>query len=256
MLFSEDRVHAVQVDSSGAPMLWINNNDWYTGLDGGHRELFSSILMDDLNEQDILSRYGAPESVDQCGASRIWRYADARRLTASLLRESPLQDKMNAPIDVSPYQPGEVLDFTLSRDNARPYLADGWSITEPWGTWSNGGEARINLPFVPGSGADLRLHVQAQGFLAGALTRQRIEVVVNGHSVAWWDFTAEDPSGERTAEIPVKVAGSRDPLRVVFRVPTAASPASLGITADARQLGVGVRRLWIDIGGSSGPPPG
>jgi hypothetical protein len=90
MLFSDDRVRAVQVDPSGAPMLWINNNNWYTEDGGGSPPRFSFILMDDLNEQAILARYGAPDRVEICGASRIWRYSNPHSVTVSLLKDSPL----------------------------------------------------------------------------------------------------------------------------------------------------------------------
>ena len=248
MLFSDDRVRAVQVDPTGAPMLWINNNSWYTE-DDGSLPRFSFILMDELNEQAILARYGVPDRVETCGASRIWRYGDSRNVTIALLQNSPLQTALTIPADIPPYLPGQVLDFSLGHDTGRPYRTGGWSTTEPWGIWSSAPEARLILPAGRMMGSTLRLRIQAQSFLADALPRQEVEVVVNGQPVGKWEFTTKSPAGERTAVIPAEVTGLHDPLQVDFRVPTAASPASLGMSADARQLGIGLQWLRLDLVG-------
>jgi hypothetical protein len=256
MLFSDDKVHAVQVDASGAPMLWINNNGWYTGNGAGSPPNFSFILMDDLNEQAILARYGAADWAETCGSSRIWHYGSPRKVAVALLQDGPLRSALGARDDLPPYRPGQVLDFSLGQTTNRSYRAGGWSITDPWGIWTIEREAQLILPTVRTTGGALQLRVQARSFLTDKLPRQEVEVVVNDRPVAEWEFTPENSAGERMAVIPAEVMELHEPLQVAFRVPTAMSPAELGMSIDARRLGIGLQWLRLDPIVSDASPPG
>jgi hypothetical protein len=171
-----------------------------------------------------------------------------------IVRSEQLGVGLTRAAGIPPYRPGQVLDFSAGHDTGRPYRAGGWWTSEPWGVWSIEPEALLVLPVGLATDGALRLRVQARSFIAGELSRQRVEVVVNGQPVAEWEFTTESPVGERAAVIPAEVAGAREPLRITFRVPDAASPASLGVSADARRLGIGLQWLRLDPIGS--PLPG
>lgn len=172
-----------------------------------------------------------------------------------VVRSEQLGVGLTRAADIPPYRPGLVLDFSAGHDTGRPYRAGGWWASEPWGVWSIEPEALLVLPAGLATDGALWLRVQARSLIAGELSRQRVEVVVNGRFVAEWEFTTESPVGERAAVIPAEVAGPREPLRITFRVPDAASPASLGVSADTRRLDIGLQWLRLDPIGSV-PPPG
>ena len=87
--------------------------------------------------------------------------------------------------------------------------------------------------------------------MAEELPRQDVEILVNDRLVARWEFTLTDAQGERTALIPADIARLRTPLSLVFRMPDATSPLSLGLSSDARLLGLGLQ--WLTLGAADPP---
>jgi hypothetical protein len=70
-------------------------------------------------------------------------------------------------------------------------------------------------------------------------------VLANQVQVAEWMFDAAHTSGVRTARIPrALVSGTR--LEIAFVLPDAVSPLALGLSADARVLGIGLRSLRVE----------
>jgi hypothetical protein len=166
--------------------------------------------------------------------------------TTCIARSQSLPLGLALPPEVPPYLLGTVLDVVPGRDTGRPYRGSGWSIPDLDGIFSNAPEAEFNLPVAQLTDAPLQLRVKAWSFVAKELPRQEIEVVVNGQPVTTWVFTTADPIGERVATIPAEVARLQQPLSILFRMPNAASPLSLGLSTDSRQLGIGLQWLRLD----------
>lgn len=122
---------------------------------------------------------------------------------------------------------------------ASPFLESGWSVAEPWGTWSDGTAARILLPlrFEP-----QRLQLEVQPFVTSAMRTQRVEVWLNGRHVQ--DVVLE--AGKTSLEVGVApgTAAVLDAtgrlLQLELRIPDATSPLQAGIGADPRRLGLGL----------------
>ncbi|HJP97613.1 MAG TPA: hypothetical protein VJ862_03520 [Rhodanobacteraceae bacterium] len=130
------------------------------------------------------------------------------------------------------------------------WLESGWSAPEGWGTWSSGKQAilRIDLRGLPDGHAPLALHVDAQAFVGPRYPVQRISVEVNGEPAGQYvvrypnkDFSMHIPLGQVDAE-------SARMIRVVFDLPDAQSPRSLGVSSDMRNLALGL--VSVSIGPS------
>ncbi len=163
-----------------------------------------------------------------------------------IVKSEALSLGLTMPATIPPYLLGQVLEFAPGRDTGQPYRGNGWSIPDLDGIFSSAPEAEMILPVAAPIDHSLQLRVKAWGFVAEQLPRQEIQVIVNGQHVTTWEFTTTAPIGERTATIAADVVKLQEPLSIVFRMPQAASPLSLGLSADARQLGLGLQWLRLD----------
>jgi hypothetical protein len=73
--------------------------------------------------------------------------------------------------------------------------------------------------------------------------RQRISVSVNGILVSEWVETVRKAQ-KRAIRIPARAVDNRE-LNIVFDLPDAASPRSLGLGADRKLLGIGLRSVQL-----------
>lgn len=126
--------------------------------------------------------------------------------------------------------------------NAVPYQGYGWSGAEAGYTWSVGERSQLFLP-VPGAAADYWLEMQVAPFLRPPLlTRQRLDVFVNGRFTHSFDPLSR---GEVGCLIPGDLIGDAPQVEVVFGHPHAASPMLVAGQGDDRRLGVAMSRLAL-----------
>jgi hypothetical protein len=134
----------------------------------------------------------------------------------------------------------------LTAENGfRGVLRHGWSGIEPWGVWSDGGEAAIMLPIYAEQfprGVKLALNVNA--FVPPALKQQEVKAMVNGKPLASWRFDPASGVREETIELEAD-ALSEAPLRLMLRISSPTSPRSLAGSGDPRELGVGLRGIRL-----------
>ena len=143
------------------------------------------------------------------------------------------------------------IDFSTAGD-AAIYKTSGWSVTKSWGTWSEGGEATLRLPFPSTPDGDIELQATAHGFTPLPDKTQDVEVVVNGTPVARWSFAPGVGDVTQRALIPAEVAALRSPATITFRVEHPISPADAGMSGDTRQLGFGLVQLRVTRTGRTG----
>ena len=67
-----------------------------------------------------------------------------------------------------------------------------------------------------------------------------VDVTVNGTFVETWSFREGEPPPRRTLRIPAELIGSREVLTVGFGIREPRSPASVGLSRDPRQIGLGL----------------
>jgi hypothetical protein len=131
--------------------------------------------------------------------------------------------------------------------NFKPFLSGGWSLSnKPDVTWTNSPVAVLELPFDPSPDSEVILRADVKPFLApGKLVMQRLIIRVQQETIARFDLS-EHRFQTIEAVIPTHLLRTEGVTRIAFETPDAAVPASLGVSADKRQLGVGFKALQFE----------
>lgn len=171
-----------------------------------------------------------------------------RALIARALRRS-IGTWTRTPIDGSaPVALGAWIDFTDPATVDR-YGGPGWSYSGVDGTWTDGAEARVLLPVEVSPDADLVATIEVMPYCVAQSPRRAVEVRVDERAVARFEFDgATLAPGFQTLTMllggaPPRRAAS---LELSFVVDRPMSPAALGLSSDARRVGLMVRRLRVD----------
>jgi hypothetical protein len=116
-------------------------------------------------------------------------------------------------------------------------LRRGWSRPEPWGVWSDGPRAELDLIPPEGWHGGARIAIEAHGFVAEGRDRQRVTIQAGGAAIA-----ALDVGPRAKFELTVPASAIRDGrTRLVLLVPGAISPRVLDrASLDNRRLGIGL----------------
>ena len=133
--------------------------------------------------------------------------------------------------------------LSLSFNQPVPNLG-GLSFAEEWGTWTDGSEAVLAFQFESLPEADLELVVAAKPFVNEKHPQQEVDVVVNGERVGRWTYDTSRTIKQR-ATIPAELVKQQIPMTLTLRLRKAVSPSALGLSSGARQLGLGLSRLWL-----------
>lgn len=145
------------------------------------------------------------------------------------------------------------LRFT-SDGNGGAHLLHGWWAPEAWGTWSEGDSASVALDLPKPPVSDLELVIEGHAFLDPKHPAQKIHVSVNRKRLATLDYVLGRDEPVRRVRIPQALAGARNGrLLLRFDFANPASPASVGLSADGRRLGLGLVGLELRDAGSEGP---
>ena len=122
-----------------------------------------------------------------------------------------------------------------------PFLLSGWSGSEAWGVWSQGEQASLYFPSpLLGFGA-VTLDFKANPFLApkSGVTSQRIIVSANGSPLG--EQRLDGSTGGFRVAIPESIVRQNaQGLVLRFDLPDRNSPSGLGLSPDARELGLGL----------------
>jgi predicted RNA-binding protein YlxR (DUF448 family) len=132
-----------------------------------------------------------------------------------------------------------------SGGNSDPYKGDGWSLAEPWGTWTEGYRADLILPLKEHFRGGVLATLEANAYVTPDHPRLRV-CVACGHSIAQEWLLETSASLPRTFTVPASVIGDGNELRLAFHVVNPASPLELGESDDDRLLGMGFQRLRLD----------
>jgi hypothetical protein len=123
-----------------------------------------------------------------------------------------------------------------------PSLTLGWSHPEPTGTWSSAPVAGL---FLQTEGEmPLRLTVRGRTLVIPSHAQQRVFVDTPAGTLGEFRLRTTDPVALAVAVPPDVAAAGVDVLQL--RLPDAASPLSLGLSADGRQLGLFLEEIALD----------
>jgi hypothetical protein len=127
--------------------------------------------------------------------------------------------------------------------NAGPYYGTGWSGPEDRYTWMDGRAASLYLP-AREPGTDVLLKAMLSAYTSkGKLNSQRVRLLVNRHQVKEWVLTSEFQ--ECRAVVPQNYFAGADTEEILFDLPDAAAPISLGVGEDNRTLGAAI--MWLQL---------
>ncbi|MGK6310094.1 DUF7024 domain-containing protein [Variovorax sp. DT-64] len=133
-----------------------------------------------------------------------------------------------------------VKDFSV-RGLFDPSSVHGFSGPEEHGRWSDGFQAAFECQV--GQKPPRRMIIRAQPFLHAAQSSQRLAVQVKSLRSEFVLRNAEHPASLEI-QLPPLQAGEK--LAIQFLTPDAKSPRSLGMSSDARLLGVSVHSVEFD----------
>lgn len=135
------------------------------------------------------------------------------------------------------YALGTVIRFGAG-GGSEAFRQNGWSETETNATWTTGNSARLVFNIDP---IDQPLTLWMSLAALSGMTNSTqpvplpVEVVANGQKIADWDVTVR---ADFNAVIPAANLNNGGALVIELKTPTATSPKAMGISNDARVLGV------------------
>ena len=132
----------------------------------------------------------------------------------------------------------QLVEFTKKGDGRAQFMLNGWGYTEDWGTWSIEPSASIVLPVPDGNPS--KLLIRANAFLTPKHPTQEIEVVINGVRLSNKFVLNKQQDNLLEVILPSGMNNAGDPLTIEFRSLNAISPKTAGLSADDRNLGIGL----------------
>jgi Glycosyltransferase 61 len=234
-LFSTADVIVCQHGAALANLIWAREGTRVV-------EIFPRDLGGDALRVDFFGRLASCLSI---GYRRFWQPSSHGRVEIdklSAMVAASLSDQLTGP-DFSPS-----FGSTVPFDANSPYnfwLAEGWSASELWGTWSDGPLAilRLPLPSVPTQG--VQLIATARAHLNSLIPSQQVHIVANGIMVGRWDFSLGESNSRRSVSIPTSILHRKIPIQLEFQITNPHSPAEAGVSRDRRKLGVGLVDLQL-----------
>jgi len=171
--------------------------------------------------------------------------ADAVKVAAPLISHPKQADQIEIEVQNSkPVYLGQPVTFEVY-GNGVSALLSGWGEPEEDGTWSIGKRAIIQLPVTDKSAFPARATIRFMPFLHGP--HNQLDARCRSHNaelVSWISFGASWQSVDFT--IPAEAVAADGTLHLEILISNPCSPAELGISADARQLGIRIARLEFD----------
>jgi len=143
------------------------------------------------------------------------------------------------------------LPLSINHNFLKDYLTfsqsietSGLSVSEAWGTWTVSKEAIIAIILKQELyGKDLVLDLKLRAFL-DKTGQQSFSVYANTEKIA--EFTVNNPDdADYSIKIPKKITKQDNFLSIRFEIKQPTSPFDLGLSVDARKLGLGISYLSI-----------
>ncbi len=137
--------------------------------------------------------------------------------------------------------PELVIGTPIGPDALRSYLREGWSPGEPWGTWSSGDRSTLELLAPPSA---RKLRITASAFLGGKHTKSVSSVSINGAEPTLIEFGPTSPQPSVfTFDLPANNKAQVIAVEILHKNPV--SPADAGVSADTRELSIGMIGLEV-----------
>jgi glycosyltransferase involved in cell wall biosynthesis len=182
--------------------------------------------------------------------------SDARALAPRLAEETGCRRFIETMVSLSKTTPDMEPSYRIADEinfgdalDSRGFMGNGWSETEPWGTWTIGSRAELSVKLAAKPDRPLFLNA----FAFAHLPRQdhggvNVRVYCGDQPIAEWTFTPAEAQGggPRWFSAPLPAPEHLGcALDFVFEIEGATSPHAEGLSHDRRVLGLGLCKLAI-----------
>lgn len=205
------------------------------------REQKEIVIPSDYIENDVLDlKFEFPDAISPAERKES---RDIRKLALEM--HSIKLDATDKKFDLEnqimwQYELGTVVTFSEKNNTAEEYCTSGFAEAEEAFTWTDGDAAQMAFRILENEKLnDIVLEYTCRAFDA----KQHVILYANDQKIADYDHIEEET---KKITIPTEciVDGKLD-LR--FELPDAKSPKSLGVSEDARKLGLAMKALQINV---------
>ncbi len=207
----------------------------------------TGVLFDENSVDDMV------DAIERAIQDRKRLQAEAYRNAPSFREENSCAKNLDGMLELARHPKDMRLSCVPLTDASKVfgsqlYLGDGWSeADEGFGTWSDGDRAEINFSIKPDAGV-LFFSAQVRPFLAPSHPRLDVSLMANDVPVAEWSFDGARADDRewlwRHVPIPADVVTNGN-IQLVLSIRSPASPKELGLSIDARKLGVALRKFSL-----------
>jgi outer membrane protein OmpA-like peptidoglycan-associated protein len=146
---------------------------------------------------------------------------------------------------LKPLRMGQRLHFRRG-EPSDAYLGTGWARPERDRVWTQAREAELILPLEnPVPGASVRIRVMGIAFVPEEDPVRTVNVRLNEEVVATWEFSHPQNVFERDLILSAEQLAQGGVVRLTFEVMNPASPGTLGLSSDFRELGISLHSLRV-----------
>ncbi|MHC4053544.1 glycosyltransferase family 2 protein [Bradyrhizobium sp. 25ACV] len=125
-------------------------------------------------------------------------------------------------------------------------LIEGWSEPEQWGTWSIARNCVLQFEVHPIPSRPVELVLACRAFVSDRNPQLRAACRVGNGAPQQLTFSREAFAGLRRLMLDPAAIAADGTLTISLSLSDPRSPADLGLSSDARPLGVGLERIWLD----------
>lgn len=173
--------------------------------------------------------------------------ADAVRVIAQFVPDQAPFDPtaLEAAAVSTPVLGREKLDFSRGGAGVAA-LVEGWSEPEQWGTWSVARHCVLRFVVDPIPSRPTALVLMCRAFVSDGNPRLQAVCRVGDGPQQQLTFTQGAFAGQRRLTLDPATIAADGTLTISLSLSDPRSPADLGLSSDARPLGIGLERIWLD----------
>lgn len=141
-------------------------------------------------------------------------------------------------------RPGDTFEI----ESLKAILGNGWSQIEPWGVWSDISTPSLLFEIQNFESNELTMTFNWLPFLTDAHEAIQVEVLVNKVKVKTIDFEIKSLNRKSIIKFASRLCETNQNVcEVQFKIREPKSPASLGLSNDARELGLGLTSIKLSV---------
>jgi hypothetical protein len=199
-----------------------------------------------LETHGLLQPFTELDQLFYQGACKLFDAKFGQYIGAGVERHNSVCDRQAAP-RAQAYAWGDWINFGSDYHLDGVDLA-GWSSREAWGMWSATAQPSLRIGPLRRPTGIIRLTMGVRGAVFATHPEQIVEVNVDGQSIESWRFTldAEGSESARVLVLPDAAVDESGYLNLAFRVTQPVSPLAAGVSADPRELGLGIDSIHLE----------